>query len=157
MLNLTLYILDHLSHTYLYTHIYTHTTKFLINSVHHNSKIHITFNFFSYIDSRERKRREKEREKGEREGERRKQERKENIDVREKLIGCLLHAPNQRLNPQPGHMPWLGIEPVTFQFAGQRPTDWATPARAKRHTFKVALFFTLKTRKHSYLLNSSKN
>ena len=31
---------------------------------------------------------------------------------------------------QPRHVPWLGIKPATFRFAGQRSIHWATPARA---------------------------
>ena len=41
----------------------------------------------------------------------------------------LVHAP-QEMNLQPRHVPWLGIKPATFCFAGQCPTNWATPARA---------------------------
>ena len=41
------------------------------------------------------------------------------------MIGCLLHALQLR------HVPWLGIELATFQFAGQYSTHCATPARAK--------------------------
>ena len=32
--------------------------------------------------------------------------------------------------PQTRHVPWLGIEPVTFWFTGWRSIHWATPARA---------------------------
>ena len=32
--------------------------------------------------------------------------------------------------PQPRHVPWPGIKPVTFQFAGRHSIHWATPARA---------------------------
>ena len=28
------------------------------------------------------------------------------------------------------HVPWPGIKPATFRFAGQYPTHWATPAKA---------------------------
>ena len=38
---------------------------------------------------------------------------------------------NWRPNLQPRHVPWLGIELVTFCFAGQCPTNWATLVRAK--------------------------
>ena len=63
------------------------------------------------IDFRERGR------EGEREG-------KIIIDVREKhrLVAfhmCLYRGPN----PQPRHVPLLGIKPVTFQFVGQCPTN----------------------------------
>ena len=30
---------------------------------------------------------------------------------------------------QPGHVPWLGIKPVTLWFTGQHSIHWATPAR----------------------------
>ena len=45
----------------------------------------------------------------------------------------LSHAPNWGPGPQPRHMPWLGIELATFQFAGQHSIHWATPARAISH------------------------
>ena len=61
----------------------------------------------------------------EREGER---ERNSNVP---EIHGCLSYAPNYRPGPQPRHVPWLGIEPVTFQFAGQHSIHWATPARAR--------------------------
>ena len=50
-------------------------------------------------------------------------------------FGCLLHTPNQGPGLQPRHVPWLGIEPVTFQFSGQRSIHWATPVRAERQAF----------------------
>ena len=34
------------------------------------------------------------------------------------------------LGPQPRHVPWRGIGPVTLWFTGQHSTYWATPARA---------------------------
>ena len=34
---------------------------------------------------------------------------------RETSIGCLLLRANWGLNPQPGHVPWPGIKPKTFQ------------------------------------------
>ena len=33
-------------------------------------------------------------------------------------------------NRGPRHVPWLGIEPVTFSFVAQRPAIWTTPVRA---------------------------
>ena len=49
----------------------------------------------------------------------------------ETSIGCLSHTPpNWGPDPQPRHMPWLGIKPETFQFADWRSTHGATPARA---------------------------
>ena len=59
---------------------------------------------------------------GEREGEK-------HICVREILIGCLLHSPNQGPGPQPRHVPWPGIK-LTFRCVGWCPTHWATPVRA---------------------------
>ena len=50
-------------------------------------------------------------------GEGREKEREKNIDVWEKHLTC----PNQGPGLQPTHLPWLVIEPVTFQFVGQRP------------------------------------
>ena len=47
------------------------------------------------------------------------------------LIGCLSPAPSWGPGLQPRHVPWPGIEPVTFWFAGQHPTYWATPVWAK--------------------------
>ena len=46
------------------------------------------------------------------------------------MCGCLLHAPYWEPGPQPRHLPWLGIELVTFWLAGQYSIHWATPARA---------------------------
>ena len=59
---------------------------------------------------------------GEREGEK-------HWCARETLIGCLLHTSNWRSGPQLRHVPWLGIEPVTFHLAGPCPTRWTTPVR----------------------------
>ena len=39
-------------------------------------------------------------------------------------------CPNVGPNPQPRHVPLLGIEPATFQFAGGHPRNWVTPVRA---------------------------
>ena len=41
--------------------------------------------------------------------------------------------------PQPGHVPWLGIDLVTFRFAGWCSTHWATPVRTL-HFLKVLTF-----------------
>ena len=43
---------------------------------------------------------------------------------------CLLHAPYWGPDPQPRRVSSLGIEPVTFWFAGQGSIHGATPARA---------------------------
>ena len=61
--------------------------------------------------------------KGKREGEK-------HWCVRDTLIGCLLHISNWGPGPQPRHVPWLGVKPVTFPFAGWHSIHWATPARA---------------------------
>ena len=48
---------------------------------------------------------------------------------REISIGCLLFAPNQ-MNPQPRHVPSLGIKPRTFWLLDYTPAKWVTLARA---------------------------
>ena len=50
---------------------------------------------------------------------RREGERKRNIDGREKHQLSSHTHPIWGSNPQPGYMPWPGIEPVTFWFMGQ--------------------------------------
>ena len=42
--------------------------------------------------------------------------------------------------PQPWHVPWLGIQPATLWFAGQRSMHWATPARAHLPHFFIYHF-----------------
>ena len=37
--------------------------------------------------------------------------------------------------PATRHVPWPGIKPATFWFAGQHPTQWATPLRANQFYF----------------------
>ena len=49
--------------------------------------------------------------------------------------GCPLHTPNRGPGPQPRHVPWLGIKPVTFWIAGQHSVHWATPTRAENFIF----------------------
>ena len=60
----------------------------------------------------------------------REKERERNIDVRDTLIGCLLHAPIWGAGTLPTCGPRLGIQAGTFQFAGQHSIHWTTPARA---------------------------
>ena len=66
------------------------------------------------------------------------------------MCGCLLHTLNGGPGPQCKHMPWLGIEPATFQFTGRHSLHWATPARAFLAFLKIKLssksvLFLLKT------------
>ena len=74
---------------------------------------------FIYVCFRGRER------EGEREGEKQ--------SVCKRYIHWLPLTPSQlgEPGPQPRHVPWLGIEPVTFWFSGRRSVHWATPARAK--------------------------
>ena len=65
----------------------------------------------------------------------REEERERNIDVREKHW-LAAFWPGWGPKPQPWHVPWLEIQPVTTRFAGQRPTSWATPARVAQCSFK---------------------
>ena len=40
------------------------------------------------------------------------------------------HTPWPAAESKPGPVPWPGIDPMTFLFAGWRTTNWATPGRA---------------------------
>ena len=51
-------------------------------------------------------------------------------------IGCLLHTPNWGPGLQPRHVPYLGIEPVTFWFTGRHLIHWATLARTGLYSWK---------------------
>ena len=57
----------------------------------------------------------------------REKERERNIES----ISSLSHAPSLGPGLPPRHMPSVGIEPVTFRFAGHRSIHIATSARAK--------------------------
>ena len=46
------------------------------------------------------------------------------------MCGCFWCTPYWGPDPQPRHVPWLGIEPVTLWFTGQTSIHWATPDRA---------------------------
>ena len=46
----------------------------------------------------------------------REKEREKNINVRKTSIGCLSLAPGQGTQSTTSHMPWLGIQPLTFCF-----------------------------------------
>ena len=68
----------------------------------------------------------------EREEEGREREEKKHQCETEISIGCLSYAPqlttDQTSNNR--HVPWPGIELVTFRFADQHPTNGATPVMA---------------------------
>ena len=68
---------------------------------------------------------------GEREGEKHR-------CVRDTWISCLSHNPNWGPGPQPRHVPWLGIEPVTFLFTDQHSDHWGTP----RSNILIKSYFT---------------
>ena len=51
------------------------------------------------------------------------------------LINCLSLTPNWGTGPITLHVPWLGIEPVTFWFSGQHSVHRAIPARAKSRQY----------------------
>ena len=46
------------------------------------------------------------------------------------VCGCLLCTSYWGPGPQPRHVPWVGIEPVTLWFTEWQSIHWATPARA---------------------------
>ena len=52
--------------------------------------------------------------------------------VRDTLIGCLSQPPSWGPGPQPRHVLWPGIEPVTFWFADQHSIHWARTARTEK-------------------------
>ena len=52
--------------------------------------------------------------------------------MRDTWISCLSYTPYWGPGLQPRHVLWLGIEPITFQFAGWHSVHWATAARARR-------------------------
>ena len=61
------------------------------------------------------------------------------------MCGFLLHTPYWGPDLQPKHVPWLGIKPATFAFAGWHSIHWATAARANSQLLKrkAILFFQL--------------
>ena len=65
-------------------------------------------------------------------GEGRETERERNINV-----WLLLASLSPGTCPQPRHVPWLGIEPVTFLFVGRHSIHWATPARAYSSSLQI--------------------
>ena len=50
---------------------------------------------------------------------------------REASISCPSHMSRLGTGLRPRHVPCLGIEPATFHFAEQCPTNWTTAVRAK--------------------------
>ena len=66
------------------------------------------------------------------------------------MCGCLSHAPYWGPGPQPRHVPWLEIEPVTLWCADGHSIHWATAARALVFSLKstqvwLLTFFIVKT------------
>ena len=59
--------------------------------------------------------------------------------TRERSIGCLSCASYWGPGRQPRHVPWLGIEPVTFWFTGWCSIHWATPARVRTLNFTLKM------------------
>ena len=62
----------------------------------------------------------------------REREREKHLCERETSISRLSYSPrhpDQGPNPQPNHVPWLGIKLVTFWFEAWCPTHWATMVR----------------------------
>ena len=65
------------------------------------------------------------------------------------MCGCLSRAPLRGPDPQPRHVPWLGIELVAFWFSGRHSVHWATWARDflhrpswHLHKVRVGFFFS---------------
>ena len=56
------------------------------------------------------------------------------------MCDCLSCAPYWGPGPQPRHVPWLGIEPVTLGFSGWCSVHWATLARADGGNFYKLAF-----------------
>ena len=63
------------------------------------------------------------------------------MDVREKHQLVASHScTDLGLNPQPRHVPGMGIKPATLHFAGQCPTNWATKVRVACFHFWCTLW-----------------
>ena len=61
----------------------------------------------------------------------REKERERNTDVWEKHQSIASPmCPNWGQGPQPMHVPWLGVEPVTVHLSEWHPTPWATLIKA---------------------------
>ena len=65
----------------------------------------------------------------------REKERERNINV-----WLPLTCPHQGPGPQPRHVPWLEIKPMTLWFTGQHSTHWTTLARASFCIFGFLYF-----------------
>ena len=83
----------------------------------HREKAFFKNKYFIYLLLERREGREKERER--------------NINVWLPVMHPLLGESG----PQPMHVPWLGIEPVTFWFAGPHSIHWSPPARVRKGFF----------------------
>ena len=61
------------------------------------------------------------------------------------MCGCISWTPYWGPGPQPRHVSWLGIEPVTFLFTGQHSIHRATLARAMCSFFQLSflVFFSI--------------
>ena len=74
------------------------------------------------------------------------------------MRGCLSCAPYWGPGLQPRHVPWLGMEPETFWFAGRHTIHWATPGGAKyavHITNKVKVFNTFKSQLYLFFCELS--
>ena len=67
------------------------------------------------------------------------------------LCGCLSPAPHWASGPQPRHVPWMWIEPVTLWFTGQHSIHWATPARAPPAVPSTSQFWCHYTALHLFV------
>ena len=56
---------------------------------------------------------------------------------KETSIDFLSYVPRLGLNPQPRHVPWLGIQPMTFWSAGPHSNQLRHTGRAQKSTFYV--------------------
>ena len=88
-------------------------------------------------------------------GQRREKERERNIDVRQihgSVASHTLPAGDLALR----HVPWLEIEPVTFQFAGWHSVHWATPAKTDLLIYCFLIYYRHVTCSWGYLAKFTK-